>query len=134
MNTTLRPGINHIEYWVSNLSKSIKFYSCFLSIIGWEQISEVSFSNGSMVIYFVESKKIHTKVSHGVRHICFQAMEKDQVNQVYHELATEKAEFIRGPIMMPYSKEYYTVDFYDPDGQVVEVAHTPYSKIIKKTS
>jgi len=63
----------------------------------------------------------------GMRHICFQATEKQQVDQVYESLLAEQAEIIRGPQIMPYSKEYYTIDFYDLDGQVIEVAHTPYA-------
>jgi len=33
MENKLKPGINHIEFWVSDLSKSIKFYDDFLSVI-----------------------------------------------------------------------------------------------------
>jgi len=34
---------------------------------------------------------------------------------------------LRGPVEMPdYSKSYYTVDFRDSDGYVLEVAHTPH--------
>ena len=65
----------------------------------------------------------------GVRHLCFQATNKEEVDQVYQALLTERADFIRGPLFMPYSDEYYTVDFYDPDGQVIEVAHTPNAKL-----
>ena len=61
MENKLKPGINHIEFWVSDLSKSIKFYDDFLSVIGWKQISDVSFSNGSLVIYFIEKKKYYKK-------------------------------------------------------------------------
>jgi len=125
----LQPGINHIEFWVSNLETSIKFYNSFLSLVGWKQISNVSFSNGSMVIYFQEMKEVQNTRSLGVRHLCFQAMEKEQVDLVFDALVTEQAKFIRGPLLMPYSKDYYTVDFYDPDGQVIEVAYTPYANL-----
>ncbi|RXG31837.1 VOC family protein [Leeuwenhoekiella marinoflava] len=127
MNTKikLKPGINHIEFWVSDISRSIKFYTSFLPLIGWEQISNSSFSDGKMVIYFVEMKGIDKTKSLGVRHLCFQATEKDQVNKVYEILKTIQTKIIRGPLFMPYSEAYYTVDFYDPDGQVLEVAHTP---------
>jgi len=129
MDSKLKPGINHIEFWVSDLSRSMRFYNSFLSLIGWKPISEVSFSNGSMVIYFQEMKNIEKNNSLGMRHLCFQATEKEQVDQVYNILMTEQTKFIRGPLLMPYSREYYTVDFYDPDGQVLEVAHTPYAEI-----
>jgi len=127
MNLKLKPGINHIEFWVTDLLKSMKFYNSFLSLVGWEQISEVSFSTGSMVIYFQERKDMDKKNSLGMRHICFQATEKEKVDQVYKAMLAEQATFIRVPQVMPYSKEYYTVDFYDPDGQVIEVAYTPFA-------
>jgi len=125
MNNKLKPGINHIEFWVGDLRKSMKFYNSFLSLIGWEQLSAVSFSCGGMVIYFQEMKDIEKVRSLGVRHLCFQATIKQQVDQVHQALLAEQANIIRGPIVMPYSEDYYTVDFYDPDGQVIEVAHTP---------
>lgn len=130
MNNQLKPGINHIEFWVSDLTKSMKFYNSFLSLVGWKKISDVSFSNGQMVIYFQEMNGIEKNKSLGMRHLCFQATEKEQVDQVYNALITEQAKFIRGPLLMPYSREYYTIDFYDPDGQVIEVAHTPYANLI----
>lgn len=130
MSNDLKPGINHIEFWVSDIRKSMKFYNSFLSLIGWKQISEVSFSSGSMVIYFLEMKGVEKVRSLGVRHLCFQATKKEQVDQVYQALFTEKADFIRGPLSMSYSSGYYTVDFYDPDGQIIEVAHTPNASLI----
>jgi len=128
MDKQLKPGINHIEFWVSDIQRSMKFYNSFLSLIGWKQMSEVSFSNGSMVIYFQEMKGIEKLKSLGVRHLCFQATAKEQVDQVYTALANQ-THIIRGPLLMPYSKEYYTVDFHDLDGQVIEVAHTPYADL-----
>ena len=120
-------GINHIEFWVSDLSKSMNFYNRFLSIIGWKQISEVSFSNGSMIIYLMEQKNTSKENSFGIRHICFNAVQKKLVDEVYDALHSDGAKIIRGPMIMPYSKDYYTVDFYDPDGQILEVAHTPHA-------
>jgi len=125
MAVQLKPGINHIEFWVSDIGKSMKFYNSFLSLIGWTQISAVSFSDGSMVIYFLEMKGVEKMKSLGVRHLCFQATEKKQVDLVAKALVNEHADIIRGPLLMPYSKDYYTVDFRDPDGQVIEVAHIP---------
>ncbi|RYE53219.1 MAG: hypothetical protein EOP48_14875 [Sphingobacteriales bacterium] len=130
MHSKLRPGINHIEFWVSDLEQSIKFYYSFLNLIGWKKISDLSFSDGVMIIYFVEMKGVEKVRSLGIRHLCFQATEKEQVDQVSQALAILGAEVIRGPKIMPYSKDYYTIDFYDPDGQVIEVAHTPFSNMM----
>jgi catechol 2,3-dioxygenase-like lactoylglutathione lyase family enzyme len=127
MDIKLKTGLNHIEFWVSDLRKSIHFYNSFLPLVGWKHISEVSFSDGNMVIYFREMKDVEKTRSLGVRHLCFQATEREQVDQVYDALLVEQAKFIHGPLLMPYSDDYYTVDFCDPDGQVLEVAHTPHA-------
>jgi catechol 2,3-dioxygenase-like lactoylglutathione lyase family enzyme len=129
MQPKLSPGINHIEFWVTDLEKSIKFYHSFLSLIGWKKVNDISFSDGRMIIYFIGMKGVEKVRSLGIRHLCFQAPEKEQVDQVSHALADLGAEVIRGPQFMPYSKDYYTIDFYDPDGQVIEVAHTPFSNM-----
>lgn len=48
------------------------------------------------------------------------------VDEVACFLQGVQAKIIRGPIEMNhYSDGYYTVDFYDPNGFIVEVAYTP---------
>jgi len=62
----------------------------------------------------------------GPLHKCFQAVEKEVVNHVYLYLLTKKVRIIRKPVLVPeYSAGYYTIDFYDPNGYVLEVAYTP---------
>jgi len=118
-------GINHIEFWVSNLAHSVKFYSPIFAALGWRKMSDTEFSSGSTMFYFVE-KPVHRADSAGPRHICFQAGTRKTVEAVAKILAEQHATIIRGPVEMPdYSKGYYTVDFRDPDGYVMEVAHTP---------
>lgn len=121
----IKAGIHHLEFCVSDITQSMKFYGSFLNLIGWEKISANSFSSGETTIYFVERKNDEKANSLGIRDLCFQATEKVQVDQIYDILSAENAKIIRGPVEMPYSEGYYTVDFYDPDGQILEVAYTP---------
>ncbi|WP_461488347.1 VOC family protein [Pontibacter sp. HJ8] len=66
----------------------------------------------------------------GVRHICFHAVSRAVVDQVGEWLKNRKGDLLRGPQEMPlYSVSYYTVDFRDPNGFVLEVAHTPDIKL-----
>ncbi|MBO1580084.1 VOC family protein [Bacillus sp. XF8] len=119
------PGIHHIEFWVGDLEKSMCFYSRLFAIIGWKQLSENAFSTGKLEIYF---KKMDEEIVRtlGPRHICYQAVSRSVVDEVTNFLLDVQAEIIRGPIEMNrYSDGYYTVDFYDPNGFIVEVAHTP---------
>lgn len=126
MEKSWQPGINHIEFWVSDLTKSFNFYKKFLEIIGWFPIGNNAMATTTMEIYFKEVPEMKLVTSLGTRHICFQASEKQLVDQVGVFLNTISATIIRGPIYMPYSKEYYTIDFKDPDGCIIEVAYTPY--------
>ena len=126
MNNESIPGINHIEFWVSDIKKAIPFYQSFLTIIGWKSLCPVSFTNGSIEIFFSERSENRKLDSLGIRHLCFQATTSEQVDRVYRILLDMETTFIRKPQIMNYSKAYYTVDFYDPDGQIIEVAHTPY--------
>jgi len=125
METKLRPGLNHIEFWVSDVKRSMAFYESVLTLVDWAKISDNSLSSGSMILYFQQVNGLEELCSLGVRHLCFQATQKDQVEQVHNLLVGMGSEIIRGPQNMPYSEGYYTVDFFDPDGQVTEVAYTP---------
>ncbi|PEY37104.1 hypothetical protein CN354_12895 [Bacillus cereus] len=117
--------MHHIEFWVANLEESIYFYSRLFAIIGWKPLNKVAFSTGKSEIYFkeVDEKIVRTL---GPRHICYQAVSRAIVDEVADLLRDVQAKIIRGPIEMNhYSDGYYTVDFYDPNGFVVEVAYTP---------
>jgi catechol 2,3-dioxygenase-like lactoylglutathione lyase family enzyme len=119
------PGINHIEFWVNDLKRSLAFYEPLFSAIGWRKLGEGEFGSGSTLIYFSE-KAVPKADTAGPRHLCFQATSRDVVDAVGKLLAGSGATVLRGPVeMADYSKGYYTVDFRDPDGYVLEVAHTP---------
>ena len=122
---TLKPGVNHIEFWVSDLKQSLKFYEPIFKAIGWSKLGETEFTSGSTVVYFVEHPANKADVV-GPRHICLQACTRDVVDAVGRTLTGCGATIIRGPVQVPeYSKAYYTVDFKDPDGYILEIAHTP---------
>jgi catechol 2,3-dioxygenase-like lactoylglutathione lyase family enzyme len=131
MKETCQPGINHVEFWVSDLTKSFAFYKTFLEIIEWIPIGSNAMATANMEIYFKEVPQLRSIPSLGIRHICFQATKKNQVDQVAAFLNNSNAEIIRGPLQMSYSKEYYTIDFLDPDGFIIEVAHTPFMSFPK---
>lgn len=80
---------------------------------------------GTNEIYFEEKKNLNRENTLGVRHICFQANSRQMVEAVAAYLKKVNARIIRGPQEMNYTKGYYTIDFYDPDGYVLEVAFTP---------
>ncbi|GGG13749.1 VOC family protein [Pontibacter amylolyticus] len=123
------PGINHIEFWVKNLEESVRFYGELFPLIGWYALNETSFSCGQHEIYFKEMP-VDFHDSLGVRHICFHAISPEVVDAVEAWLRRQNADMIRGPLEMPhYSTGYYTVDFRDPNGFVLEVAYTPNARL-----
>jgi len=127
MNT----GIKHIEFWVSDLGKAMRFYAGLFEIIGWEQASENGFKTPGMKIYFREYRDLVMQKSLGPRHICFGANGRAMVDHVGEYLKECNARIVRGPLAIEgerYSKGYYTVDFFDPDGYILEVAHSPASE------
>ncbi|MEC2627899.1 VOC family protein [Bacillus cereus] len=126
---TLRAGIHHIEFWVANLEESISFYNKLFSIIGWRKLNEIAYSTGESEIYFKEVDEEIVRTL-GPRHICYQAIHREVVDEVADFLSSTKVKVIRGPIEMNhYSEGYYTIDFYDPNGYIVEVAYTPNAEI-----
>ncbi|MFA5778485.1 MAG: VOC family protein [Candidatus Paceibacterota bacterium] len=115
-------GIKHIEFWVSDLKKSISFYKELFNIIGWEQYESNGFRCGMTKIYFME-KILSFKENIGPRHICFEANSKNVVEDVASFLRNNDMPIIRGPVEYSYKGSVaYTIDFRDPDGYVIEVA------------
>jgi catechol 2,3-dioxygenase-like lactoylglutathione lyase family enzyme len=125
-----KPGIHHIEWWVSDWKRSGSFYDGLFQRIGWRKLGERAYSSGSTEIYFVERPGLVRTDMPGPRHLCFQATSREMVEEVYRWVTEQGIEILRGPTEFPqYSEGYYTVDFRDPDGFILEVAHTPNMKL-----
>ena len=117
-----KAGIKHIEFWVSSLKRSVKFYERIFELIGWDKIESNAFSNGETKIYFIE-QSVKSEKTVGPRHLCFLALSRKVVDEVAELLLRARADIIRGPLEVQYKdRSSYTVDFRDPDGYVIEVA------------
>ncbi len=115
-------AIKHIEFWVSNLRKSLDFYEQLFLILGWSKYQDHGFENDGTKIYFRE-KDVKKEDTIGPRHICFIAKSKEVVNKINNFLIKQKVNVIRGPIITDYNdKSSYHIDFYDPDGYILEVS------------
>ena len=94
-------------------------------MIGWKEVDKNGFVNGNIKIYL---KKWDYSVGNslGVRHLCFWAEDREMVDKVSKYIKSAGVRIIRGPLIVSeYSPDYYTIDFYDLDGFMLEVAHTP---------
>ena len=119
-------GINHIEIWVSDLPRSDKFYSGLFELIGWKKLREGVWTCGQTQFYLREAASTSRALSLGVHHLCFQAESREIVDAVAKWLVSIGSKIFGGPMGMEnYSAGYYAVDFYDPDGMILEVAYTP---------
>ena len=81
------------------------------SIIGWRKLNEIAYSTGESEIYFKEvDEEIVRTLEY--RHICYQAIHREVVEEVADFLSSTKVKVIRGSIEMNhYSEGYYTIDF-----------------------
>lgn len=124
-------GIKHVEFWVSDLKRSLKFYKNIFALIGWRHLEKNAFTAQGLKIYFVEQGRSLQKTL-GPRHICFYAASRKVVEAVGKYLDSSGNKVIRGPAESRYeNRESFTVDFKDPDGYIIEVA-TP--SVVKKLS
>lgn len=119
----MQPGIHHIELWVKDLSQSVFFYKNLLELLGWRQIGKAAFSTDTLEIYLLEMPHLVTTDTLGVRHLCFRANSENQLKNVADFLESVNAQIIRGPIQMDYTEGYFTLDFYDPNHLIIEVAY-----------
>ena len=122
-------GIDHIEFWVSNLENSIKFYEQLFKLINWHKTDENGFGDGKTKIYFIQQPASFQNTV-GPRHICFYADSQETVDKVGEFLRQNKSPIIRGPVGSAWKFHHsYTVDFKDPDGYILEVTKSLADKI-----
>ena len=112
-------GIRHIEFWVADLAKAMKFYGKLMPLLGWNQIDESGFYGDGIKLYLHEEKGITLakKGSPGPRHICFRVDSRRMVEDVFKFVGKAT----RGPGVLHPGGSYMVV-FEDPDGYILEVA------------
>lgn len=126
--------VSHIEIYVSNYPKSIRFYDRILVPLGWKRLvcqrSHTTFSDGEMKIVLCPTEEKYLKFGYhrkriGLNHLAFYADSKEQVDRLYHD------------VLKPYGIQclyegqprgemnYYAVFFEDPDRIKIEVVYAP---------
>jgi catechol 2,3-dioxygenase-like lactoylglutathione lyase family enzyme len=115
-------GIRHIEFWVSNMDRSLAFYEPVFAALGWEHMDANSFRWEGMRIYFREIATIEGVARgecFGPRHLCFGAENRSVVDIIAKHLQQSAVDVLHGPAEL--HPGHYMVVFKDPDGYILEV-------------
>jgi catechol 2,3-dioxygenase-like lactoylglutathione lyase family enzyme len=123
--------IHHVEIYVSDLKKTIEFWSWFLEELGYDVFQKwdggISLRLGETYIVFVQTEERFLDVPYhrsrvGLNHLAFHAASRGQVDDI-----TQKLNSMGVTILYtgrhPYAggKDYYAVFFEDPDRIKVEL-------------
>jgi catechol 2,3-dioxygenase-like lactoylglutathione lyase family enzyme len=126
--------ISHIELYVSDYSRSIRFYDKILLPLGWKRLvcqkEHTTFCDGqSKIVICPVDEKYRDAGYHrkriGLNHIAFYADTKEQVDRLHSEV------LLQNGIECLYDKrpsgedDYYAVFFEDPDRIKLEIVYAP---------
>jgi glyoxylase I family protein len=135
-------GVDHLDLVVTDLARSLAFYSELLAPLGFDRTSEIEGERGERVVYIggtggpsvslrqAQSRAHRTpyeRYAVGIHHLAFVAHGREQVDERAAWLRERGAEIESGPAEYAYTPGYYAVFFYDPDGIKLELVHRPQS-------
>jgi len=115
-------GIRHIEFWVSNMERSLAFYEPLFAALGWKRADANGFKWEGLKIYFHEVAApagVAEGKSFGPRHLCFGAESRSAVDLIAKHLQLSAVDILHGPAEL--HPGHYMVVFKDPDGYILEV-------------
>lgn len=123
--------LHHVEIYVSNLSKTIKFWNWFLLELGYERYQEwesgISWKYEGTYLVFVQAERRfmdepYHRCHVGLNHLAFHAESKEQVDSITAKLKENDVKILY-PDRHPYAggENYYAVYFEDPDRIKVEL-------------
>jgi glyoxylase I family protein len=133
-------GVDHLDLVVTDLERSLAFYTGLLEPLGYTRTSEIEGERGERVVYIGGSggasvslraaqSEAHAtpyeRYAVGIHHIAFSAESHAVVDERAAWLRERGAEIESGPRTYDYTPGYYAVFFYDPDGIKLEIVHRP---------
>jgi glyoxylase I family protein len=136
----MRPGVDHLDLVVTDLDRSLGFYTELLEPLGFDRRSEIVGERGESVVYLggtggasvslrERQSDAHAvpynRYAVGIHHLAFAAADRDAVDERAAWLRENGAEIESGPEEYDYAPGYYAVFFYDPDGIKLEIVHRP---------
>ena len=133
-------GVDHLDLVVTDLERSLRFYTELLEPLGFTRTSEIAGERGERVVYIGGSGGASVSLRQaqsdahatpydrygvGLHHVAFAADSHAVVDERAAWLRERGAEIESGPATYEYTPGYYAVFFYDPDGIKLEVVHRP---------
>ena len=134
-------GVTHLDLVVTDLERSLAFYTELLEPLGYHRTREIEGERGERVVYIgggpgIVSVSLRERQSDanpvpydrygvGIHHLAFVAPDRKTVDERAAWLRERGAEIESEPAEYGYSPGYYAVFFYDPDGIKLEIVHVP---------
>jgi glyoxylase I family protein len=135
--------IHHLDLVVSDLERSLAFYTGLLEPLGYRRRSEITGERGEQVVYVGRTGGLESiglravdsdahevpydRYGIGIHHLAFAVPSRAVVDERAGWLRERGAVIESGPEEYPYSPGYYAVFFYDPDGIKLEIVSRPQS-------
>jgi glyoxylase I family protein len=127
-------GVDHIDLTVTDLGRSLPFYTKLLGALGFRQLVHPhyhGFHNAHLIIGIKEATAEekatpYTRYRAGLHHLALRAKRKEDVDRFYDWLVAEGVTVLDPPAAYPqYGPHYYAVFFADPDGLKLELVYYP---------
>ena len=128
--------IDHIDLVVSDLDRSLAFYTELLRPLGFSDTSEITGERGERVVYLdrpghrgqiglreSQTEGAPDRYGIGLHHLAFTAPTREAVDERAQWLKGNGHVIESGPADYDYSPDYYAVFFSDPDGLKLELVH-----------
>ncbi|NCN39852.1 hypothetical protein GW916_01250 [bacterium] len=126
--------ISHVELYVSDYAKSVRFYDKVLGAVGWKRLvcrtDHTTFCDGEskIVICPVDDKfkgdGYHRKRV-GLNHLAFYASSKEEVDHLYKNVLLPQNIPCLYEQKPTGEDDYYAIFFEDPDRIKIEVVFAP---------
>lgn len=129
-------AINHVALTVGRLQRAERDLGPVLDFLGYRKSEEqdglqvwVSETVGTAINLWQASAELaaheHKRYAPGLHHLAFNAVSRDQVDELYELLADLDLTVLDAPAEYDYAPGYYAVFFEGPDGIKFELAHIP---------
>jgi catechol 2,3-dioxygenase-like lactoylglutathione lyase family enzyme len=133
-------GVDHLDLVVTDLERSLGFYTDLLEPLGFDRTSEIEGERGERVVYIggtggpsVSLREAQSdahatpyeRYAVGIHHLAFVASSRERVDERAAWLGDQGVTIETEPREYDYTPGYYAVFFRDPDGIKLEIVHRP---------